>query len=55
MPFTELRLSEYINHRRIFNDMYDNEMPTDEEIRVMTENYVNALVEYKRTKKQNQK
>ena len=35
--------------------MNDNEMPTDEEIRVMTENYVNALGEYKRTKKQNQK
>ena len=35
--------------------MYDNEMPTDDEIRVMTENYVSALVEYKRTKKQNQK
>ena len=35
--------------------MHDNEMPTDEEIRVMTENYVNALVEDKRTKKQNQK
>ena len=30
--------------------MHDNEMPTDEEIRVMTENYVNALVEYERTK-----
>ena len=35
--------------------MNDNEMPTDEEIRVMTENYVNALVKYKRTQKQNQK
>ena len=35
--------------------MNDNEMPTDEEIMVMTENYVNALVEYKRTKKQNHK
>lgn len=35
--------------------MHDNEMPTDEEIRVMTKNYVNALVEYKRIKKQNQK
>ena len=34
--------------------MYDNEMPTDEEIRVMTENYVNALVEYKRTKQNRQ-
>lgn len=34
--------------------MDDNEMPTDEEIRVMTENYVNALVQYKRTK-QNRK
>lgn len=32
--------------------MHDNEMPTDEEIRVMTENYVNALAEYKRTKEQ---
>ena len=30
--------------------MHDNEMPTDDEIRVMTENYVNALVEYKRIK-----
>ena len=35
--------------------MHDNEIPTDEEIRVMTENYDNALVQYKRTKKQNQK
>ena len=35
--------------------MNNHEMPTDDEIRVMTENYVNALVEYKRTKKQNQK
>ena len=35
--------------------MNNDEMPTDEEIRVMTENYVNALVEYKRTKKQTQK
>ena len=35
--------------------MNNDEMPTDDEIRVMTENYVNALVEYKRTKKQNQK
>lgn len=32
--------------------MHDNEMPTDEEIRVMTENYVNALVQYR---KQNNK
>ena len=31
--------------------MNNHEMPTDDEIRVMTENYVNALVEYKRTKK----
>ena len=35
--------------------MNNDEMPTDDEIRGMTENYVNALVEYKRTKKQNQK
>ena len=35
--------------------MHENEMPTDDEIRVMTENYVNALVPSKRTKKQNQK
>ena len=35
--------------------MNNDEMPTDDEIRVMTENYVNALVEYKRTKKLNQK
>ena len=35
--------------------MNNDEMPTDDEIRVMTENYINALVEYKRTKKQNQK
>ena len=35
--------------------MNNDEMPTDDEIRVMTENYVNALVEYKRTKKQNQR
>ena len=40
---------------RRFNDMHDNKMPTDEEIREMTENYVNALVEYKRTKKLNKK
>ena len=32
--------------------MHDNETPTDEEIRVMTENYVNALVQYR---KQNSK
>ena len=50
MPFTELRLSEYINLQRRFNDMHDNEMPTDEEIRVMTENYVNALVQYRKQK-----
>lgn len=31
--------------------MHDNEMPTDEEIRVMTENYVNALVQYKKQSK----
>ena len=34
--------------------MHDNEMPTDDEIRVMTENYVKALVEYKRTKQNRQ-
>ena len=27
-----------------------NEIPTDEEIRVMTENYVNALVHYRKHK-----
>ena len=32
--------------------MHENEMPTDEEIRVMTENYVNTLVQYR---KQNNK
>ena len=32
--------------------MHDNEMPTDDEIRVMTENYVNALVQYRKQKKQ---
>ena len=30
--------------------MHDNKMPTDEEIRVMTENYVNALVQYRKQK-----
>ena len=39
-----------MNLRRRFNDMNDNEMPTDEEIRVMTENYVNALVQYRKQK-----
>ena len=34
--------------------MNNDEMPTDEEIRVMTENYVNALVQYKRTKQNRQ-
>ena len=32
--------------------MNNDEMPTDDEIRVMTENYVNALVQYR---KQNNK
>ena len=30
--------------------MHDNEMPTDDEIRVMTENYGNALVQYRKQK-----
>ena len=28
--------------------MNDNELPTDDEIRVMTENYVSALVQYRK-------
>ena len=28
--------------------MNNDEMPTDDEIRVMTENYVNALVQYRK-------
>lgn len=30
--------------------MNENEMPTDEEIRGMAENFVNALVEYNKNK-----